>query len=61
MVQLGRITTEDKKAVMELDCIFGAEVMKYTIVLFTWKEELETGNLDDYVNNTDNKIGRAHV
>lgn len=55
MVQLGRITTEDKKAVMELDCIFGAEVMKYMIMLFTRKEDLETGKLDDYVNNTDNK------
>lgn len=55
VVQLGRITTEDKKAVMELDCIFGAEVMKYMIMLFTRKEDLETGKLDDYVNNTDNK------
>ncbi|KAM7244882.1 hypothetical protein CapIbe_003408 [Capra ibex] len=55
VLQLGRITTGDKKAVVDLERIFGAEVMKYTIVLFTWKEELETGNLDDYVNNTDNK------
>ncbi|XP_052494392.1 GTPase IMAP family member 8-like [Budorcas taxicolor] len=55
VLQLGRITTEDRNAVVDLERIFGAEVMKYTIVLFTWKEELETGNLDDYVNNTDNK------
>ena len=55
VLQLGRITTGDKKAVVDLERIFGAEVMKYTIVLFTRKEDLETGKLDDYVNNTDNK------
>ena len=55
MVQLGRITTEDKKAVVDLECIFGAEVMEYMLVLFTRKEDLETGKLDDYVNNTNNK------
>ncbi|XP_010826604.1 PREDICTED: GTPase IMAP family member 8-like isoform X2 [Bison bison bison] len=55
VLQLGRITTEDKKAVEELERIFGAEVMKYMIVLFTRKEDLETGNIDDYVNNTNNK------
>ena len=55
VLQLGRITTEDKKAVGELERIFGAEVMKYMIVLFTRKEDLETGNIDDYVNNTNNK------
>ena len=55
VLQVGRITTWDKKAVVDLERIFGAEVMKYTIVLFTRKEDLETGKLDDYVNNTDNK------
>lgn len=55
VLQLGRITTEDKKAVVDLECIFGAEVMEYMIVLFTRKEDLETGKLDDYVNNTNNK------
>ncbi|XP_043727764.1 LOW QUALITY PROTEIN: GTPase IMAP family member 8 [Cervus elaphus] len=55
VLQLGRITRGDKKAVVDLECIFGAEAMEYMIVLFTWKEDLENGNLDDYVNNTDNK------
>lgn len=55
VLELGRITTEDKKAVVDLERIFGAEVMKYMIVLFTRKEDLETGKLDDYVNNTNNK------
>nr|XP_020726872.1 GTPase IMAP family member 8-like isoform X2 [Odocoileus virginianus texanus] len=55
VLQLGRITRGDKKAVVDLKCIFGAEAMEHMIVLFTWKEDLENGNLDDYVNNTDNK------
>ncbi|XP_055277484.1 GTPase IMAP family member 8 isoform X1 [Moschus berezovskii] len=55
VLQLGRITPGDKKAMADLEDIFGAEAMKYMIVLFTRKEDLETGNLDDYVNNIDNK------
>ncbi|KAB0376011.1 hypothetical protein FD755_012654 [Muntiacus reevesi] len=55
VLQLGRITREDKKAVVDLKRIFGAEATEHMIVLFTWKEDLENGNLDDYVNNTDNK------
>lgn len=58
VLQIGRITREDKKAVAELKTIFGEEVMKYTIVLFTRKEDLETGKLEDYVKNTDNRYLR---
>ncbi|XP_034877262.1 GTPase IMAP family member 8 isoform X2 [Mirounga leonina] len=53
--QLGRFTPEDKRAVQDLENIFGEEVLKYTIVLFTRKEDLESGDLRDYVQNTDNK------
>ncbi|XP_032257212.1 GTPase IMAP family member 8 [Phoca vitulina] len=53
--QLGRFTPEDKRAVKDLENIFGEEVLKYTIVLFTRKEDLESGDLRDYVQNTDNK------
>ncbi|XP_023983365.1 GTPase IMAP family member 8 [Physeter macrocephalus] len=58
VLQIGRITGEDKKAVAELKTIFGEEVMKYTIVLFTRKEDLETGKLEDYVKNTNNRYLR---
>lgn len=53
--QLGRFIHEDEKAVEMLEAIFGEHVMKYTILLFTRKEDLGDGNLDDYINNTDNK------
>ncbi|XP_008062041.2 GTPase IMAP family member 8 [Carlito syrichta] len=54
--QLGRFTEEDKTAVLKLEAIFGAGVMKYAIVLFTRKEDLGTGKLEDYIKNTDNKV-----
>ncbi|XP_058579847.1 GTPase IMAP family member 8 isoform X2 [Neofelis nebulosa] len=53
--QLGRFTEEDKKAVKNLETIFGEEVLKYTIVLFTRKEDLEGGDLKVYLQETDNK------
>nr|XP_025720899.1 GTPase IMAP family member 8 isoform X1 [Callorhinus ursinus] len=53
--QLGRFTQEDQRAVKDLESIFGEEVLQYTIVLFTRKEDLESGDLRDYVQNTDNR------
>lgn len=56
--QLGQFTEEDKRAVEKLEAIFGEDVMKYTIVLFTRKEDLASGTIDDYVRNTENKALR---
>ncbi|XP_047705897.1 GTPase IMAP family member 8 isoform X3 [Prionailurus viverrinus] len=53
--QLGRFTEEDKKAVKNLEAIFGEDVLKYTIVLFTRKEDLEGGDFKVYLQETDNK------
>ncbi|XP_057588193.1 GTPase IMAP family member 8 [Hippopotamus amphibius kiboko] len=55
VLQLGRITQEDKTAMAKLETIFGAEAMKNTIVLFTRKEDLGTGKLKHYVQNTNNR------
>ncbi|XP_047418377.1 GTPase IMAP family member 8 isoform X2 [Sciurus carolinensis] len=55
VLQLGKFTQEDKKAVEELEAIFGEDVMEYTIVLFTGKEHLGDGKLEEYVKNTDNE------
>ncbi|XP_020038782.2 GTPase IMAP family member 8 isoform X1 [Castor canadensis] len=55
VVQLGRFTQEDTAAVEHLEAIFGEEVMKYAIVLFTRKEDLRDEKLEDYIKNTDNK------
>ncbi|XP_036755412.1 GTPase IMAP family member 8 isoform X1 [Manis pentadactyla] len=53
VVQLGQFTQKDKKAVEELEAIFGEEVTEYMIVLFTRKEDLGAEKLEDYIQNTD--------
>ncbi|KAM5255347.1 GTPase IMAP family member 8 [Ctenodactylus gundi] len=55
VLQLGRFTQEDGTMVAELEAIFGEDVMKYTIVLFTRKEDLVGETIEDYIKNTDNK------
>ncbi|XP_032954884.1 GTPase IMAP family member 8 isoform X2 [Rhinolophus ferrumequinum] len=55
VLQLGRFTQEDQMAVERLREIFGKEVMKHTIILFTRKEDLGDGTLANYIENTDNK------
>ncbi|XP_067390951.1 GTPase IMAP family member 4-like [Emydura macquarii macquarii] len=55
VTQLGRFTEEDNEAVRHVQEIFGVEVMKYVIILFTRKEDLMGGSLDDYVTHSDNR------
>ncbi|XP_039378576.1 GTPase IMAP family member 4-like isoform X2 [Mauremys reevesii] len=55
VTQLGRFTEEDKDAVQRVQEIFGAEVMKHVIILFTRKEDLGDGSLSDYVTHPDNR------
>ncbi|XP_019510985.1 PREDICTED: GTPase IMAP family member 8 isoform X2 [Hipposideros armiger] len=55
VLQLGRFVQQDQKVVKMLQEIFGEKVMKYTIILFTRKEDLGDGDLDNYVKKTDNK------
>ncbi|XP_039717094.1 GTPase IMAP family member 8 isoform X3 [Pteropus medius] len=52
--QLGRFTGEDAKVVAMLETIFGEDVLKYTILLFTRKEDLEGGSLEHYLENMKN-------
>ncbi|OXB63804.1 hypothetical protein ASZ78_016210 [Callipepla squamata] len=54
VTQLGRFTQEDQEAVQSIQDIFGVDVLRYTIVVFTRGEELVVGTLDEYVEYTDN-------
>ncbi|XP_072508406.1 GTPase IMAP family member 8-like isoform X2 [Notamacropus eugenii] len=56
VTQLGRFTQEDEKNIRELEVIFGKEITKYMIVLFTRKEDLGTGTLEDYVKASHNQL-----
>ncbi|EPY72658.1 GTPase IMAP family member 5-like protein [Camelus ferus] len=54
VTQLGRFTEQDTVAVTKVKEVFGAGVMRHTVILFTHKEDLVGESLDDYVANTDN-------
>ncbi|XP_005860773.1 PREDICTED: GTPase IMAP family member 4 isoform X1 [Myotis brandtii] len=54
VTQLGHFTAQDMVAVRKVKEVFGAEGMRYVVVLFTHKEDLGDGSLDDYVAKTDN-------
>nr|XP_045016641.1 GTPase IMAP family member 8 [Jaculus jaculus] len=55
VLQVGRITEEDRIAVKQLKTVFGKDVMKYVIVLFTRKEDLGDDKFEDYISATKNK------
>ncbi|XP_003501378.1 GTPase IMAP family member 8 [Cricetulus griseus] len=61
VLQLGRFTQEDEAAVEQLEVMFPEGIMKYTIVLFTRKEDLGDGDLSDYTRNTKNKAFKRIV
>ncbi|TFK05550.1 melatonin receptor type 1B [Platysternon megacephalum] len=55
VTQLGRYTEEDRRAVRRVQEIFCPKAMKYTIVLFTRREDLRSGTLKEYISHSDNK------
>ncbi|XP_051819058.1 GTPase IMAP family member 1-like [Antechinus flavipes] len=55
VTQLGRYTKEDQDAMKKVKEIFGNNVIKHTVVIFTRKEDLGSGSLKDYLRFTDNK------
>lgn len=54
VTQLGRFTAQDTMEVRRVKEIFGAGAMRHVVVLFTHKEDLAGGSLDEFVANTDN-------
>lgn len=61
VTQLGRFTAQDTKAVRRVKEVFGAGAMRHVVVLFTHKEDLQGGSLDEYVVNTDNYSLRSLI
>ncbi|XP_052576239.1 GTPase IMAP family member 9-like [Peromyscus californicus insignis] len=56
VLQLGRFTEEEQKTVDLIKGLFGEEAMKYMIVLFTRKDELEDQSLDDFLVQANEKL-----
>ncbi|XP_036212038.1 GTPase IMAP family member 5-like [Myotis myotis] len=61
VTQLGRFTAQDTVAVRRVKEVFGIGAMRYVVVVFTHKEDLGDGSLDDYVVNTDNHSLRCLI
>ncbi|XP_072508365.1 GTPase IMAP family member 1-like isoform X2 [Notamacropus eugenii] len=55
VTQLGRHTKEDQETMKKVKEIFGNNIMKHTIILFTRKEDLGEESLEDYIRFTNNK------
>uniref|UniRef100_A0A1A7XEA0 AIG1-type G domain-containing protein n=1 Tax=Iconisemion striatum TaxID=60296 RepID=A0A1A7XEA0_9TELE len=48
-VQLGRFTQEEKEALEWIKARFGSEVCRFTMVLFTWGDQLQGKSLEDFL------------
>ncbi|XP_062977846.1 GTPase IMAP family member 3-like isoform X2 [Elgaria multicarinata webbii] len=56
VTQVGRFTAEDEAAAKQIQDVFGVEAIRHMIVLFTRKEDLEGGSLQDHVWDSDNEF-----
>ena len=53
VLRLGRHTQEEQQTVALVKNLFGEAAMKYMIILFTHKDELEDQSLSDFLKNQD--------
>ncbi|MEJ1279596.1 GTPase IMAP family member 1 [Cricetulus griseus] len=56
VLRLGRYTEEDQETVIRIKAIFGEAAMKYMVVLFTRKDELEDQILSDFIADSDTNL-----
>ena len=56
VIQLGRFTEEEKRTVQEIKEIFGDDVTKYTILLFTCTEKLNGETIEQFIEKGDDDL-----
>lgn len=61
VTQLGRFTAQDLRAWQGVKALFGAGIAARAVVVFTRREDLEGGSLQQYVRDTDNRALRELV
>ncbi|KAI4543313.1 hypothetical protein MG293_006107 [Ovis ammon polii] len=61
VTQLGRFTAQDVRAWRGVKALFGAGIAARAVVVFTRREDLEGGSLQQYVRDTDNRALRELV
>lgn len=61
VTQLGRFTAQDLQAWRGVKALFGAGIAAHAVVVFTRREDLDGGSLQQYVRDTDNRALRELV
>ncbi|XP_061022058.1 GTPase IMAP family member 1-like isoform X2 [Dama dama] len=61
VTQLGRFTAQDLRAWRGVKALFGAGIAARAVVVFTRREDLARGSLQQYVRDTDNRALRELV
>ncbi|KAJ6651574.1 hypothetical protein lerEdw1_020830 [Lerista edwardsae] len=55
VTQVGRFSKEDEVALQQVEKVFGQRASRHMVVLFTRKEDLEGGSLEDYIKQSGNR------
>ncbi|XP_042577090.1 GTPase IMAP family member 8-like isoform X2 [Cyprinus carpio] len=58
VIRVGRFTEEEKNTIKELKEVFGEQIEKYTMIIFTHKDQLEEENetVEQYLQNGDSDV-----
>ncbi|XP_017570682.2 immune-associated nucleotide-binding protein 9-like [Pygocentrus nattereri] len=56
VMHMGRFTVGERESVSNVQKMFGEEVVRKTVVLFTGKEKLKGGSLEEYIKDTDPQL-----
>ncbi|XDV11325.1 hypothetical protein PO909_000293 [Leuciscus waleckii] len=55
VIRVGRFTEEEKNTIQQLKEVFGEEILKYTMIIFTHKDQLEKENktIEEFLQESD--------